>query len=121
LDLELVKFGAELNGFTDIVITKFDVLNSFKIIKLCIGYVLNGKKVSYLDVNAETFAQVKPVYKIMKGWNTTLDNVKRFTDLPKAAKLYIKYIYKFIGIPISMVSIGAERNQVIKINRKDLL
>jgi len=121
LDLELVKFAADLNALTDMVITKLDVLNSFKTIKVCIGYTLNGRKVRYVECDANTLGKVKPIYKVMKGWNQALDRIRRFTDLPREAKDYVKYISLFTGIPVSLVSIGAERNQVLKVSRKDLL
>ena len=121
LDLELVKFAADLNGLTDMVITKLDVLNSFKTIKICIGYTLNDKKVKYVECDANTLEKVKPIYKVMKGWNRTLDKIKRFADLPVEAKIYVKYISLFTGIPVTLVSVGAERNQVLKVSRKDLL
>jgi adenylosuccinate synthase len=120
LDLELVKFAADLNGFTGLVITKLDVLDTFKSIKVAIGYKFNGKKVNYVDLTAEELGQVTPIYKTMKGWNKPLNQIKKFADLPPAAKIYLKFITKFIGVPIEMVSVGVERDQVIKINRKDL-
>jgi adenylosuccinate synthase len=121
LDLELVKFAADLNGLTDLVVTKLDVLNTFKSIKICTGYSLNGNKIKYVECDAEMLGRVKPIYKIMKGWNTSLYKVKRFADLPNPAKTYLKFITKFTGVPISLVSVGAERDQVLKVYRKDLL
>jgi adenylosuccinate synthase len=120
LDLELVKFATDLNGLTDIVITKLDILNTFKSIKICIGYTLNGKKVKYIDCSVDSLYQVKPIYKIMNGWNTSLNKVKKFADLPKATKAYIKFVSRYCRIPVSLISIGVERNQVISVTRKDL-
>jgi adenylosuccinate synthase len=121
LDLELVKFAADLNGITDLVMTKLDVLNSFNTINICIGYTLNNKQINYIDCDTEELTKVKPIYKVMKGWNISLDRIKKFTDLPLAAKIYIKYISKFTGVPISMISVGAERQNIIKVNKKDLI
>ena len=113
LDLELLRFAVELNGFTELVITKLDVLDDFKAIKICHGYKLNGKKVKYIDCDAHSLSKVKPVYKIMKGWNSSIKNIKKFEDLPKQAKTYLKEITDNLKIPISLISVGPERNQTI--------
>ena len=67
-DAELISFAAKINGFTEIAITKLDVLDEFRTMKICTHYSLNGKKVSYKDGTAEWLAKVKPVYKTMPGW-----------------------------------------------------
>lgn len=113
LDLELVRFASSLNGFTDLVITKLDVLDSFKTLKICTGYTLNGKKICYEDVDALNLAKVKPVFKTMKGWNKPITKIKRYRDLPKEAKQYLAEIERQIKIPISAVSTGPERDQII--------
>ncbi len=113
LDLELLRFAVELNGFTELVITKLDVLDDFKAIKICHGYKLNGKKVKYIDCDAHSLSKVKPVYKIMKGWNSSIKNIKKFENLPKQAKTYLKEITDNLKIPISLISVGPERNQTI--------
>jgi adenylosuccinate synthase len=113
LDLELLRFSAQVNGLTDLVISKLDVLDSLKTINLCLGYTLNGKKISYVDCNSYLLKKVKPVYKTMPGWQQPTRNIKNFKDLPKQAKNYLKEIEKNIKIPISLISVGPERNQTI--------
>lgn len=100
---------------TGIVITKLDILDSFKEIKVCVGYKLNGKKVSYYDGDAEFLEKVTPVYKTFKGWDSTTNGISNFKDLPKEAKEYIKFIEEFIGVKIKFISTGSKRNETIKV------
>jgi len=115
LDLELLRFAAKINGFTEIIITKLDILDSFDEIKICTHYMLNGKKVRYQDGDANFLGKVKPVYKTMKGWNKSIVGIKTFKDLPKNAQNYVKEIEKIVGVKISLVSNGQKRNEIIKV------
>jgi len=113
LDLELLRFAVQINGLTDLVITKIDVLDDFKTLKIAIGYTLNGKRIKYIDCDSYLLGKVKPIYKIMNGWQQSTSKIKKFKDLPKEAKNYLKEIEKNIKIPIAIVSVGPERNQTI--------
>ena len=114
-DAELVKFAAEINGFTGITIAKLDILDHFKEIKICTHYLLNGKKVNYYDGDARFLAKVKPFYKTMKGWSTKTVGIKKYEDLPKEAKDYLREIEKLINTKIVYVSNGQKRDEIIKI------
>lgn len=114
-DAELVRFAAELNGFTDLAITKLDILDSFKEIKMCIGYTYRGEKVHYPDGDAEFLRNVKPLYKTMKGWRTRTQGIKKYADLPKEAKQYVAEIGKLTGSKISYISTGSNTNEIIEI------
>lgn len=113
LDLEMLKFAVQLNGITDIALTKLDVLDDFKKISVCVSYTLNGKKINYVDCDANQLAKVKPIYKSFPGWNKKISAVKKFNNLPTNAKKYIKFIEQFLKIPVSIISVGPERNQTI--------
>jgi adenylosuccinate synthase len=80
-DAELIRFAGEINGFTAIALTKLDILDNFPKIKICTHYLLNGKKVSYANGNADSLGKVKPVYKIMSGWMTTNQGGKKIYGL----------------------------------------
>ncbi len=114
-DSELIRFAARLNGFTEIIITKLDILDSFDRIKICVGYTLNGKSVGYVDGDSIFLQKVKPVYKKMKGWKTSTREVKKFTNLPLEAKIYINTLEKLTGVKISYVSNGPKRYEIIKV------
>ena len=114
LDLELLRFKAQMNGVTGWAVTKLDVLDTFSNIKVCTDYLIKGKKVNYSELDAIGLSQVKPVYKTFPGWRVQIKEVKKFTDLPRAAKYYLAYIEKETGIPIKLISIGAEREKTIR-------
>ncbi len=114
-DAELIRFASEINSYTDIAITKLDVLDEFGEIKVCTGYIYNGKKANYFDGDAIFLSKVKPVYKTFKGWKKSIKGIKNYKDLPKEAKNYLRELEKLIGVKIKYISTGAERNEIIKI------
>lgn len=115
LDIELLKFATYINGFTKLAITKLDILDSFSEIKICTHYVLNGKKVNYYDGGANFLSKIKPVYKTLKGWGKTTKGITKYNDLPFLAKQYLKEIEKLVGVKITYISTGPERNEMIKL------
>jgi adenylosuccinate synthase len=114
-DAELVKFAAKINGFTDLAITKMDILDSFKEIKICTHYIHHGMKIQYVDVSTETLNKVTPIYKTLPGWETNTNGIKKYQDLPKNAKQFLREIEKIIGVKISYISTGAETDSIIKV------
>ena len=114
-DAELIRFAEEINGYTEIALTKLDILDNFPKIKICTHYLLNGKKVNYTNGNADFLAKVKPVYKTMPGWMTETKGAKKYTDLPINAKKYLKELEKQIGVKIKYVSTGEKRDEIINL------
>jgi len=112
-DAELVRFATRLNGFTDLAITKLDVLDNFKELKICTNYLLNGKKVKYSEIDTSSLKKVKPVYKTFKGWLKSTKDIRKFDELPRNAQIYLKEIEKLTKAKISFISIGKEREAVI--------
>ena len=112
-DTELIRFAGEINGFTEIALTKLDILDNFPKVKICTHYLLNGRKVNYENGNADFLGKVKPVYKIMPGWMTTTRGTKKYVDLPFNAKKYLKELEKQIGFKIKYVSTGEKRDEII--------
>ena len=113
LDLVVVKYAAMINGVDELALTKLDVLDGLDEIKICIGYEHEGKKIGFIPSQLEEYAKCKPVYKIVKGWGNT-KGIKRFDDLPENAKKYIEFIERFVGVKISIISTGAEREETIR-------
>ncbi|MDO8658112.1 MAG: adenylosuccinate synthase [Candidatus Levybacteria bacterium] len=114
-DAEIIRFASEINGLTELAITKLDVLDTLKEIKVCTHYTLNGKKVGYIDGDANFLAKVKPVYKIFRGWGTSTKGITKYADLPSLAKQYLKQLEKLTGTPIKYVSTGPKREEIIKV------
>ncbi len=110
LDLEAVKFACTISNISEIVITKLDILSGLIELKVCTGYILNGKKTTYSECGHYELAKVKPVYKSFSGWKEDISNIRSFKNLPKECKIYLNFVEKFLGVPIKFVSVGAERN-----------
>jgi len=114
LDLEMVKFAVDLNGITQLALTKIDIMDSYDEIKLCTGYTYKGKKVNYYDGDASFLDEVTPVYKTMPGWKSSTRGLTEYEKLPKNAKLYIAEIEKLTGVKITYISTGPSRAETIE-------
>ena len=113
LDLCVVKQAARINGLTDLVVTKIDVLSQFKTLPVCIGYELNGKVTTSIPASLEEYAKAKPVYRMMEGWEEDITGIRKFEELPENCRKYVEFIEEKIGFPITMVSNGPGRDDII--------
>ena len=113
-DSEVTRFAAQVNGTTQIFLTKLDILSAFDEIKICTGYELDGKPVHYYDIDAYQLGRVKPVFKTVPGWQTDITGVRDYTDLPQAAKDYVDVVEELLGVPVGWVSLGAEREALVE-------
>jgi adenylosuccinate synthase len=111
LDMVALKYSIMLNGVTQLIMTKVDVLNHFSEIKVATAYHTAQGNSSELPFDLE---QAEPVYKSIKGWNQPLDDIKDKETLPQALKDYIQWVEKETGVPVTMVSSGPDRKQIIK-------
>ena len=110
LDLVALKYAIMINGVTDLVMMKGDVLDGFETIKVCTAYTKNGVTTTEMPYDTEGW---EPVYEDVKGWNTPLTEVRAEKDFPQAFADYIAYIEKATGTPISIVSVGPDREATI--------
>ena len=111
----LVRQTIKIAGINGIALTKLDVLDELKEIKICIGYDLNGKKLDYLPSASEDQFNVKPIYKIFPGWQSPTQGIRNISDLPEKAKNYIYALEDFIDAKISSISTSPEREDTILI------
>ena len=109
LDLLVVKHAAMLNGLTDIVLTKIDVLSGLDTLKVCTGYEIDGKVYDYIPSDQADVAKAKPVYKEFKGWKEDISKMSSVDELPKECLDYIKFIEEFTNVRVSMISVGPDR------------
>lgn len=116
LDLNVVRHAARINGLTDLVITKIDVLTGLQQIPVCTGYDVDGKVYDYIPSAVEDVAKAKPVYKIMPGWSEDISKMHSYEELPTACKKYLEFIEQQTGTRISMVSVGPDRENNIYLN-----
>lgn len=116
LDLNVVKHAARINGLTDLVITKIDVLSAFDEIKVCTGYEIDGKIYDTIPASVEMIAKAKAVYETFSGWQCDITGIRTFDELPENCKAYLKKIEDFTDTRISLVSVGPDRENNILIN-----
>ncbi len=112
LDLIALKYAIEINGITQLIMTKGDVLSGFKTIKVCTAYMYKGKEIHHLPFNIEP-ENVTPVFTEFKGWKEDITKMKDASQFPKELKEYIEFLEKELETPISVVSVGPDRNQTI--------
>ncbi len=110
LDLPALKYAVMINGVSRLIMTKADVLNNLKNIKVCIAYEVNGEKRDIMSP-ACNLKMAVPVFKEMKGWQCNLENVDTFEQLPDELLQYIEMIENFIGIRVDIISVGPDRKQ----------
>ncbi|MCB9475849.1 MAG: adenylosuccinate synthase [Deltaproteobacteria bacterium] len=113
LDLVITKYAAQLSDLTDLVITKLDVLDDFDEIKICTGYEVDGVVSDEMPAEAKNLAKVTPVYETLPGWKAGTCELTSYDDLPENAKKYLARIEDFLGIPVTIISVGPGRNQTI--------
>ena len=111
----LVRQTIKTSGINGIALTKLDVLDELDEVKICIAYDLNGKKIDYLPASSEYQLKVKPIYKTFKGWKSSTQGIKNFSELPEKARKYIKFIEEFVEAKISSISTSPEREDTILI------
>lgn len=116
LDLCVVKQAAVINGLTDLVITKIDVLDSFEKIPVCIAYEINGKRTTAIPSSLEEYAKAKPIYEMMDGWCEDITSIRCYDDLPENCKKFLAKIEEFTKTKISLVSVGPDRENNIVIH-----
>jgi adenylosuccinate synthase len=112
-DALVVKYAVKINGLTDLVLTKIDVLSTFKKIPVCTAYDIDGKIVDELPVFQTAFHHAKPVYEYLDGWQSDISNITEYEKLPVNAQKYIEYLEKICGCKISIIGTGAARESVI--------
>ena len=112
IDLPQLKYTIMLNGVTQLVITKIDILNIFETIQAGTQYLINGEESDQLpyDVCVE---EIKPVWESIKGWNSNLNDVTSFEELPNEAKEFIQFVERHLEVPVTMISNGPERKSLI--------
>ncbi len=115
LDLVALKYSVMLNGVTQLLIMKADVMDTFDTIKVAVGYEVDGVRCD--RVPYDTFAEITPVYKEFKGWKTPLSSIRKEEDLPVEFRDYIAFIEQEVGVPISIISLGPDREETIFRNR----
>lgn len=112
LDLVALKYAIQVNGVTQLMMMKGDVLSGFEKLQVCTSYKYKGEEIAHLPYNIEP-ENVTPVYTEMKGWKADLTGLTQYADLPNELKEYVSFIENAVGVPIKIVSVGPDRKQTI--------
>ncbi|ESO86163.1 hypothetical protein LOTGIDRAFT_220834 [Lottia gigantea] len=115
LDMMMLKYANMINGFTALAITKLDILDDFKEIKIGVSYHIDGKKIETFPACDEVLQKVKVEYLTLPGWETSTENIRKFNDLPPNAQRYIKTIESLVGVQVRWVGVGKDRHSMIEI------
>ncbi|NUN69632.1 MAG: adenylosuccinate synthase [Bacteroidetes bacterium] len=113
LDMVSLRYSMMVNGISEIALTKLDVLDTFDEIKICVAYKKDGKVLKSFPTDVQTLETVEPVYKSYKGWKESITGVKSWKKLPARTRAYVETIEKLSGVRVSLVSVGARRDQTI--------
>ena len=112
-DACLVRQTCATSGVDGISLTKLDVLDGFRVLKICIGYDLDGEELDYLPTAADKQARVKPIFEIIEGWSESTSGARTWADLPAQAIKYVRRIEELIDCPVALVSTSPEREDTI--------
>ena len=112
-DAALLRRSVQINGVSGMCLTKLDVLDGLTSLKLCTGYLIDGKQVAIFPVGAEDAGRCEPIYEEMPGWSESTVGAKSLAALPANARAYVKRIEELVGVPIDMVSTGPDREETI--------
>ena len=111
IDLVQLKHANNLNGFTELILTKVDVLTGLDKVKLCVGYEVDGEKINYVPSDLEMFSKIKPVYEALDGWASLPKKINSISECPSELQSFIKKIEDFTENRVSLISYGPDRNQ----------
>ena len=115
IDLVQLKFANQLNDFSEIILTKVDVLSGLENIKLCVGYKVNGKNFSGVPSDIHNFSNIEPIYETLPGWNSLPDHIESIEECPSELKNFISRVEEVAEVNVSLISYGPDRNQTFKI------
>ena len=113
LDTCVIKYASYINGLDSIAITRLDILDELKKLKICVAYKYNGEILEDYPADLDILSKVEPVYEEFDGWKTSTTNIREYDKLPENAKKYLKRLSEVIDTEISIVSVGAGRDETI--------
>jgi adenylosuccinate synthase len=118
-DAVAARFSTRINGFTGAALTRLDVLGVLPCLKVCVGYRVDGKTIDYFPSNLAALEKCEPIYEELAGWQSPIDDIRDYKQLPIEAQQYVTKIEELISCPINIISVGAERGQTIML--RDIL
>ncbi|XP_055373758.1 adenylosuccinate synthetase [Condylostylus longicornis] len=117
LDLALLKYTSLVNGYTSIALTKLDILDTLKEINIGVAYKLNGKILDHFPGSISDLEKIEVEYVTLPGWESVTAKTRKFSDLPKNAQEYVRFIENELGIPVKWVGVGKGRESIVNIHQ----
>ena len=114
MDTVIGRYANRINGVTDFVITKLDVLTGFDTVPVCVAYEVDGVRHDEMPVNQSDFHHAKPVYEMLDGWWEDISGCREFSELPAAAQAYVLRVEELIGARVSAIGVGPGRHEIIQ-------
>lgn len=112
-DAVVVRYAARVNGLTDLALTSVDTLGGFDEVKVCVGYMYQGRRIDHLPTSLDVLQECEPIYESFEGWEADFGEVSSFEELPAGARAYVQGIERLVGVPVSIVSIGRARSATL--------
>jgi adenylosuccinate synthase len=116
-DAVILRYAARINGFTELFLTKLDVLSQLSPIRVCVAYEVDGERHEDVPAHQSLFHRARPVYEEAEGWSEDLGEVRSFAELPGAAKAYVRRLEDLVDVPIGVVSVGPAREQSLPVRQ----
>ena len=113
LDLVALRYATQINGFTGIVLTKLDVFDTLSDLQVCVAYRHKGKHTTTFPSSLKTLEECEPVYETLPGWQQPLTEARTAQDIPQPTQAYIKFVSDYLNVPIPIISVGPDRNQIV--------
>jgi adenylosuccinate synthase len=113
LDVVMLRYAAAINGFTELVVTKLDILSGFDELKLAVAYELDGEQLQYPPMEPDALERATPVYEMLPGWDEPVGHLQSLDELPENARRYIARIAELCEVPVQWVGVGPERDQLL--------
>jgi adenylosuccinate synthase len=112
-DAVQARYTARLNGISEVALTKFDVLDGMETVRVCVGYLIDGNPVPAPPARIEDFDRVEPVFEDLPGWTEDTSEAEELSELPLAARAYVRRIEELVGVPVRYVGVGPHRRQLL--------
>jgi adenylosuccinate synthase len=114
LDTFMLNYTHSINGYTEICLTKLDVLSHFDVLKICVGYSVRGRRLTHYPSSLSVIAEADTVYEELPGWRgIDIGDVRKFSDLPLAAQAYVLRVEELVGVPVKYIGVGPGRDAII--------
>lgn len=115
LDLVALRYATQINGFTGIVLTKLDVFDTLSDLQVCVAYRHKGKTTTTFPSSLKALEECEPIYETLPGWQQPLTEARTAQDIPPNTQAYIKFVSDYLNVPIPIISVGPDRNQIVTI------